>query len=193
MVSFTSSGTTVLSYVNMVCGSLRNSIPKSIVYCQVREAKRSLLDHFFTDLGKKEVNPPSLPKQSEMEYLCVNHLLLEESSRKWYIMYRKNMKIKKGNSYWNKWATWLNRGSSWENCWMRIRLSCSGASPLPRDWSCTELLKQRSIQSHGRNRDSMDHVACAFCPSLPTLHYYLYIVLSLCVTIILCMLNSTDI
>ncbi|XP_057531338.1 dynamin-related protein 5A [Amaranthus tricolor] len=47
-------GTTVLSYVNLVCGSLRNSIPKSIVYCQVREAKRSLLDHFFTELGAKE-------------------------------------------------------------------------------------------------------------------------------------------
>ncbi|XP_010267639.1 PREDICTED: dynamin-related protein 5A-like isoform X2 [Nelumbo nucifera] len=47
-------GTTVLSYVNMVCASLRNSIPKSIVYCQVRESKRSLLDHFFTELGKKE-------------------------------------------------------------------------------------------------------------------------------------------
>ncbi|KAG8391944.1 hypothetical protein BUALT_Bualt01G0239700 [Buddleja alternifolia] len=47
-------GTNVLSYVNMVCGSLRNSIPKSIVYCQVREAKRSLLDHFFTELGAKE-------------------------------------------------------------------------------------------------------------------------------------------
>ncbi|CAA3008987.1 dynamin-related 5A [Olea europaea subsp. europaea] len=47
-------GSTVLSYVNMVCGSLRNSIPKSIVYCQVREAKRSLLDRFFTELGKKE-------------------------------------------------------------------------------------------------------------------------------------------
>ncbi|CAL9132575.1 GED [Musa troglodytarum] len=47
-------GTTVLAYVNMVCSSLRNSIPKSIVYCQVREAKRSLLDHFFTELGKKE-------------------------------------------------------------------------------------------------------------------------------------------
>ncbi|KAG6788211.1 hypothetical protein POTOM_004267 [Populus tomentosa] len=47
-------GSTVLSYVNMVCASLRNSIPKSIVYCQVREAKRSLLDHFFTDLGKLE-------------------------------------------------------------------------------------------------------------------------------------------
>ncbi|RVW43165.1 Dynamin-related protein 5A [Vitis vinifera] len=47
-------GTTVLSYVNMVCATLRNSIPKSIVYCQVREAKRSLLDHFFTELGKLE-------------------------------------------------------------------------------------------------------------------------------------------
>ncbi|KAF9685938.1 hypothetical protein SADUNF_Sadunf03G0106500 [Salix dunnii] len=47
-------GSTVLSYVNMVCASLRNSIPKSIVYCQVREAKRSLLDHFFIELGKLE-------------------------------------------------------------------------------------------------------------------------------------------
>nr|CAD1823311.1 unnamed protein product [Ananas comosus var. bracteatus] len=47
-------GSTVLAYVNMVCASLRNSIPKSIVYCQVREAKRSLLDHFFTELGAKE-------------------------------------------------------------------------------------------------------------------------------------------
>lgn len=48
-------GSTVLSYVNMVCASLRHSIPKSVVYCQVREAKRSLLDYFFTELGKKEV------------------------------------------------------------------------------------------------------------------------------------------
>ncbi|WOK98549.1 dynamin-related protein 5A-like [Canna indica] len=47
-------GSTVLAYVNMVAASLRNSIPKSIVHCQVREAKRSLLDHFFTDLGKRE-------------------------------------------------------------------------------------------------------------------------------------------
>ncbi|KAL4598915.1 hypothetical protein ACB092_11G091600 [Castanea dentata] len=47
-------GTNVLSYVNMACASLKNSIPKSVVHCQVREAKRSLLDHFFTELGKKE-------------------------------------------------------------------------------------------------------------------------------------------
>ncbi|XP_021760299.1 dynamin-related protein 5A [Chenopodium quinoa] len=47
-------GSTVLSYVNLVCATLRNSIPKSIVYCQVRDAKRSLLDVFFTELGGKE-------------------------------------------------------------------------------------------------------------------------------------------
>ncbi|CAM0150626.1 unnamed protein product [Urochloa decumbens] len=47
-------GTNVQAYVNMVCSTLRNSIPKSIVYCQVREAKRSLLDHFFTELGARE-------------------------------------------------------------------------------------------------------------------------------------------
>ncbi|EXB62174.1 Dynamin-related protein 5A [Morus notabilis] len=47
-------GSVVLSYVNMACASLRNAIPKSIVYCQVREAKRSLLDYFFAELGKKE-------------------------------------------------------------------------------------------------------------------------------------------
>lgn len=47
-------GTTVLSYVNMVSASLRHSILKSIVYCQVREAKRGLHGHFFTELGKME-------------------------------------------------------------------------------------------------------------------------------------------
>uniref|UniRef100_A0A0D9V465 GED domain-containing protein n=1 Tax=Leersia perrieri TaxID=77586 RepID=A0A0D9V465_9ORYZ len=47
--------TNVLAYVNMVCSSLRNSIPKSIVYCQVREAKRTLLDRFFMELGAREI------------------------------------------------------------------------------------------------------------------------------------------
>jgi len=65
----THTGVNVLSYVNMVCASLRNSIPKSVVYCQVREAKRSLLDHFFTDLGKKEVSLPLLRKKN-----CPNFL-----------------------------------------------------------------------------------------------------------------------
>ncbi|KAK9103891.1 hypothetical protein Sjap_021145 [Stephania japonica] len=47
-------GANVLSYVNMVCGGLRHSIPKSIVHLQVREAKRSLLDQFFAELGSKQ-------------------------------------------------------------------------------------------------------------------------------------------
>ncbi|OIS99785.1 PREDICTED: dynamin-related protein 1E-like isoform X1 [Nicotiana attenuata] len=47
-------GSTISSYIGMVSDTLRNTIPKAVVYCQVREAKHSLLDHFYTQLGKKE-------------------------------------------------------------------------------------------------------------------------------------------
>eukprot|EP01018_Ginkgo_biloba_P006135 Gb_32144 [translate_table: standard] len=47
-------GSNVSAYVGMVCETLRNSIPKAVVHCQVREAKRSLLDHFYTQVGRKE-------------------------------------------------------------------------------------------------------------------------------------------
>lgn len=46
----------VSSYISMVTETLRISIPKSVVYCQVRESKRSLLDHFYTQIGRKEVS-----------------------------------------------------------------------------------------------------------------------------------------
>ncbi|XP_071695066.1 dynamin-related protein 5A-like isoform X5 [Rutidosis leptorrhynchoides] len=49
-------GTTVLQYVNKVLLGLMNSVPKSVVYCQVREAKRSLLDRFFAELGQKTLS-----------------------------------------------------------------------------------------------------------------------------------------
>lgn len=49
-------GSNVSSYVAMVSEMLRNTIPKAVVHCQVREAQRSLLDHFYTQLGKKEVS-----------------------------------------------------------------------------------------------------------------------------------------
>ncbi|CAN6483468.1 unnamed protein product [Victoria cruziana] len=62
-------GSTVLSYVNMVCAGLRNSIPKSIVYCQVREAKRSLLDHFFTELGSRDVRTFFPSKSPQKRFL----------------------------------------------------------------------------------------------------------------------------
>jgi hypothetical protein len=47
-------GSNVSAYVNMVCELLRNSLPKAVVHCQVREAKRSLLDHFYAQVGKRE-------------------------------------------------------------------------------------------------------------------------------------------
>lgn len=48
-------GSNVSAYVGMVCDLLRNSLPKAVVHCQVREAKRSLLDHFYASVGKREV------------------------------------------------------------------------------------------------------------------------------------------
>lgn len=45
----------VSSYVNMVSDTLRNTIPKAVVHCQVREAKHSLLNLFYTQVGRKEV------------------------------------------------------------------------------------------------------------------------------------------
>lgn len=53
-------GSNVSSYVGMVSETLRNTIPKAIVYCQVREAKLSLLNHFYTQIGRKEVLSRSL-------------------------------------------------------------------------------------------------------------------------------------
>lgn len=50
-------GSNVSSYVGMVSETLKNTIPKAVVYCQVREAKQSLLNRFYTLLGKKEVMP----------------------------------------------------------------------------------------------------------------------------------------
>ena len=49
-------GSNVYSYVGMVSDTLRNTIPKAVVYCQVREAKQSLLYHFYIQVGKKEVS-----------------------------------------------------------------------------------------------------------------------------------------
>ena len=49
-------GSNVSAYIGMVGDSLRNTLPKAAVHCQVREAKRSLLDHFYTQIGKREVH-----------------------------------------------------------------------------------------------------------------------------------------
>jgi hypothetical protein len=53
-------GSNISSYVGMVSETLKNTIPKAVVHCQVKEAKRSLLDHFYTQVGKKEVSNYSI-------------------------------------------------------------------------------------------------------------------------------------
>ncbi|KAJ0981262.1 hypothetical protein J5N97_009517 [Dioscorea zingiberensis] len=47
-------GSNVSAYVGMVCETLRLTIPKAVVYCQVREAKRSLLNFFYSQVGQRE-------------------------------------------------------------------------------------------------------------------------------------------
>ncbi|XP_042008717.1 phragmoplastin DRP1C isoform X2 [Salvia splendens] len=47
-------GTNVSAYVNMVCNTMKNTLPKAVVHCQVREAKRSLLNQFYAQIGRKE-------------------------------------------------------------------------------------------------------------------------------------------
>lgn len=44
----------VSSYINMVSETLKNTVPKAVVYCQVREARHSLLNHFYAQIGKRE-------------------------------------------------------------------------------------------------------------------------------------------
>ncbi|KAG8391444.1 hypothetical protein BUALT_Bualt01G0188400 [Buddleja alternifolia] len=47
-------GSNVSSYVNMVSNTLKNTIPKAVVYCQVKEAKQNLLNYFYMQIGRKE-------------------------------------------------------------------------------------------------------------------------------------------
>lgn len=51
-------GSNVSSYVHMISETLKNSIPKAVVYCQVKEAKQNLLNYFYTQIGKREVSTP---------------------------------------------------------------------------------------------------------------------------------------
>ncbi|KAK9757726.1 hypothetical protein RND81_01G182500 [Saponaria officinalis] len=44
----------VSSYISMVADTLKNTIPKAAVHCQVKEAKHSLLNHFYIQIGKRE-------------------------------------------------------------------------------------------------------------------------------------------
>nr|KAJ0197544.1 hypothetical protein LSAT_V11C700347000 [Lactuca sativa] len=47
-------GSNVSSYIGMVSDTIKSTIPKAVVYCQVKEAKQNLLNYFYTQIGKKE-------------------------------------------------------------------------------------------------------------------------------------------
>jgi len=79
-------GSNVSSYVGMVSETLKNTIPKAVVFCQVREAKQSLLNHFYTQIGKKEGKQLSLlldedPALMERRQQCAKRLELYKAAR----------------------------------------------------------------------------------------------------------------
>ncbi|KAH7668661.1 Dynamin protein [Dioscorea alata] len=76
----------VSSYIVMVSDTLRNTIPKAVVHCQVREAKRSLLNHFYTQVGRKEGKQLAQlldedPALMERRQQCAKRLELYKSAR----------------------------------------------------------------------------------------------------------------
>ncbi|KAK9091455.1 hypothetical protein Sjap_024632 [Stephania japonica] len=79
-------GSNVSAYVGMVCETLRNSIPKAVVYCQVREAQRSLLHYFYAQVGRREKEQLSAmldedPALMEKRETIVKRLALYKSAR----------------------------------------------------------------------------------------------------------------
>ncbi|KAJ4836389.1 Dynamin- protein 1E [Turnera subulata] len=79
-------GSNVSKYIRMVAEALRISIPKAVVYCQVREAKQCLLDHFYFQLGKKEGKQLAElldedPALMERRQKCAKRLELYRSAR----------------------------------------------------------------------------------------------------------------
>ncbi|KAF5446089.1 hypothetical protein F2P56_031746 [Juglans regia] len=79
-------GSNVSSYVGMVSETLKNTIPKAVVFCQVREAKQSLLNHFYIQIGKKEGKQLSLlldedPALMERRQQCAKRLELYKAAR----------------------------------------------------------------------------------------------------------------
>ncbi|GAB2273686.1 Phragmoplastin drp1e [Dionaea muscipula] len=76
----------VSSYISMVSEMLRTTIPKAVVHCQVKEAKHSLLDHFYVQLGQKEGRELTLlldedPTLTERRMKCARRLDLYKSAR----------------------------------------------------------------------------------------------------------------
>ncbi|XP_059651691.1 phragmoplastin DRP1E [Cornus florida] len=79
-------GSNVSSYVFMVSETLKNTIPKAVVFCQVKEAKQSLLNRFYTQIGRKEGKQLAQlldedPALMERRQECAKRLELYKSAR----------------------------------------------------------------------------------------------------------------
>ncbi|XP_057721044.1 phragmoplastin DRP1E-like [Arachis stenosperma] len=79
-------GSNVSSYIGLVSDTLKNTIPKAVVYCQVRQAKQSLLNHFYTQIGKKEGKHllrmlDEDPAMMERRQQCAKRLELYKAAR----------------------------------------------------------------------------------------------------------------
>jgi len=76
----------VSQYIRMVGDELLQKIPKAAVHCQVREAKRSLLNHFYVQIGKNEGGEfghmlDEDPAMMERRQQCLKRLELYKSAR----------------------------------------------------------------------------------------------------------------
>lgn len=76
----------VSSYINMISDTLKNAIPKATVHCQVREAKHSLLNLFYTQVGKREAKQLGQmldedPTLMERRQKCAKRLELYKAAR----------------------------------------------------------------------------------------------------------------
>ncbi|BAT84555.1 phragmoplastin DRP1E [Vigna umbellata] len=76
----------VSSYIGLVADTLRITIPKAVVHCQVKQAKQSLLNHFYTQIGKKEGKQLSQmldedPALMERRQQCAKRLELYKAAR----------------------------------------------------------------------------------------------------------------
>lgn len=49
----------VTAYIAMVSDTLKDTIPKAVVHCQVREAKRSLFNNFYNRIADRAVQSTS--------------------------------------------------------------------------------------------------------------------------------------
>ncbi|KAM7259559.1 hypothetical protein ACFE04_015300 [Oxalis oulophora] len=76
----------VSSYVGMVAETLRNTIPKAVVFCQVKEARNSLLNHFYAQLARQVGKQLSQlldedPALMERRQQCAKRLELYKAAR----------------------------------------------------------------------------------------------------------------